>query len=106
MKEKNITLYFTVHSYIIRKKIYKYIVKGNKNIKIIGQNEISDCLIKSSLVVSNFSSIIFDLICRKKPFFIYIPDGNDQKLKYIYSRNYYWIIKSIKRGKFNFKNIF
>ena len=105
LKEKNISLYFTVHRYI-RKKIYKYIVKGNKNIKLIGQNEISDCLMKSSLVVSDFSSIIFDLICRKKPFIMYIPDGNDPKLKYIYTRNYYWIIKSIKKGKFKFKNIY
>ena len=105
LKEKNITLYFAVHRYI-KKKIYKLIVKGKKNIKLIGQNDISNCIMKSSLVVSDFSSIIFDLICRKKPFIIYIPDGNDPKLKYIYTRNYYWIIKSIKENIFNFKNVY
>ena len=61
---------------------------------------------KSSLVVSDFSSIIFDLICRKKPFIIYIPDGNDPNIKYIYTRDYYLIIKSIKENIFNFRNIY
>ena len=81
LKEKNITLYFTLHH-----KLQKYIKLFKKNtfIKYIVENKISKCLSKSNLVISDFSSIIFDFICRKKPYILYIPDIYDPQLENIY----------------------
>lgn len=108
LKKNKILLYFTVHRFIQYKykKIFIKILKKYKYLKFISQNNISDCLMKANLVVSDFSSIIFDLMYQKKPFIIYIPDGNDPKISNIYTFNYYRIIKKMKNGKFHFKNIF
>jgi CDP-glycerol glycerophosphotransferase (TagB/SpsB family) len=78
----------------------------NKYIKFIEQNEISECLSKSSLVVSDFSSIIFDFMYRNKPFIIYIPDGEDPQIKEIYKNDYYELIESLKNGTIYFENKF
>ena len=108
LKEKNITLYFSFHRFFIYKYInsYKSILKKNKHIKIIDQNEISNVLSKASLVISDFSSIIFDIMYRRKPFIIYIPDGNDENIKEIYSKEYYELIISMKNGSIPFENIY
>ena len=54
--------------------------------------------------MSDFSSIIFDLIYRKKPFIIYIPDANDPEIKNLYKKNYYELIESMKNGSIEFEN--
>ena len=102
LNKKNITLYFSFHH---QQKDFENKFKNNNFIKYIYENEISNCLSKTNLVVSDFSSIIFDLICRKKPYIIFIPDANDPKIKKIYDYNYYKIINSMKKDKF-FKNKF
>ena len=76
------------------------------NIQFINQNEISECLSKTSLVVSDFSSIIFDLMYRNKPFIIYIPDGNDPTIEDIYKYEYYELIQGMKNGSIYFENKF
>ena len=108
LRSKNITLYFSFHRFFIYKYInsYKSILKKNKYIKIIGQNEISNILSKASLVISDFSSIIFDIMYKRKPFIIYIPDGNDENIKEIYSKEYYELITSMKNGSIQFENKF
>jgi hypothetical protein len=106
LKEKNIALYFSFHRFFIYKynNSSKSILKKNKYIKIIDQNEISNVLSKASLVISDFSSIIFDIMYRRKPFIIYIPDGNDENIKEIYSKEYYELINSMKNGSIPFEN--
>ena len=37
-------------------------------IKYVQQEEILECLTNSSLIISDFSSVIFDMIYQKKPF--------------------------------------
>ena len=108
LRSKNITLYFSFHRFFIYKYInsYKSILKKNKYIKIIGQNEISNILSEASLVISDFSSIIFDIMYKRKPFIIYIPDGNDENIKEIYSKEYYELITSMKNGSIQFENKF
>lgn len=103
LKKKNIILYFTIHH-----KLQKYIniFTKNSDIKYIVENRISECLTKSNLVVSDFSSIIFDFICRKKPYILYIPDAYEPQLKNIYVNNYFTIINSLKNGFFHFENTF
>ena len=100
----NTTLYFTFHHKI--KYNYKDIIKTNKYVQYVIQNEISDCLKKVNLVVSDFSSIIFDMIYKEMPFIIYIPDANDKKIESKYSKNYYELIHSMKNGTFEFENIY
>ena len=105
-KNNNITIYFIIHRLIYEKYINIFIqkFKKNKNIELINQNEISECLKKTSLVVTDFSSIIFDLMYRRKPFVIYIPDANDPEIINIYKSEYYELIQSMKNGTINFEN--
>ena len=100
LKNKNITLYFSFHH---KQKDFKKKFKFNNFIKYLYENDISNCLSKTNLVVSDFSSIIFDLISRKKPYIIFIPDANDPNIKNIYDYNYFEIIISMKKNSF-FKN--
>ena len=91
-KENNITFYFSLHHMIDR---YKILFQMNPFIKYINQEDICECLIKSYLLITDFSSIIFDIIVRKKPYIIFIPDSDDPNLDKIYTNNYYKLIKSL-----------
>lgn len=102
LKESNITLYFCLHHMIEK---YKLLFNINKNIKYINQNNILECLNNSDLVITDFSSVIFDFIIRKKPYIIYIPDSEDINLQNIYTESYYDKIKLLKNGSI-FKNRF
>ena len=108
LKKNNITVFFTLHRYNVDKysKKYKFIINNNKNIKYVEQNDISNCLTKSSLVISDFSSIIFDFIYRNKPYIIYIPDADDPEIHNIYSNEYFELIESMSNNSFKFENIF
>ena len=103
LKKKNLILYFSLHHKLNNYKNKFYSIS---NIKFIEENEIFECLSKTNLVISDFSSIIFDLIYRRKPFIIYIPDGEDPNIKDIYKQNYFEIIQSLKNGSITFENIF
>ena len=106
--QNKIILHFVFHRYMIDKYKNKYdtIISNHKYINYLEQNEISDCLSKASLVISDFSSIIFDSIYRRKPFIIYIPDANDPDIKNIYDDDYYQLIESLKNDTIYFENKF
>ncbi len=106
LKQKNTSLYFSLHHKLYDYKRFMLAFKNYKNFKFIEQNNISKCLSETSLVITDFSSIIFDIIYRGKPFIIYIPDGNDPNINEIYSKNYYQLIDSIKNGIIEFENTF
>lgn len=108
IKKKNITLYLSFHRLINKKSIkaFKRKMLHNQNFQFIQQNEISECLAKTSLVISDFSSVIFDLMYRGKPFIIYMPDGNDPQIEYLYIKEYYDLILLMKNGTIYFENIF
>ena len=53
---------------------------SSRYIKTIKQDQISDVLAQTDLVVSDFSSVIFDLMYRRKLFVMYIPDSEDPNL--------------------------
>ena len=59
---------------------------------------------KNDKFITDFSSIIFDIIYRRKPFIIYIPDSSDPNLKNIYKNNYVDIIESLKNETIKFEN--
>ena len=104
LKKNKINLYFNIH-HLLSKYINKFKKKyeNNKNINFIEDNQISDCLSKIDLVITDFSSIIFDIIYRRKPYIIFVPDANDPLIKKIYKKNYYNLIKNIKNLEFENK---
>ena len=102
LKDNNITLHFCLHHMLEK---FKPLFNINKNIKYIDQNEIIKYLINSDLIITDFSSVIFDFIFRKKPYIIFIPDSEDADLQNIYSKPYYDKINYLKNGSF-FENRF
>ena len=106
LKKKNVTLYFSFHRYVNAKyvNIFRGIIKKNKNMKFINQNNIAKCLATTSLVVTDFSSIIFDLMYRRKPIVLYVPDSNDNLISEIYMDDYIQLINSMEEGKFLVEN--
>ena len=108
LNKYNITLYFTLHRIILNqyKNLYENITNASKYLQFINQNEISECLRKTNLVVSDFSSVVFDLIYRRKPIIIYAPDIDDPKINDIYLDCYYNTLMLLKNNTFNFKNLY
>ena len=102
------TLNLSFHRLIDKeyKKKYQLLSKNTTYIKFINQNEISECLAKTSLIVTDFSSIVFDIMYRRKPFIIYVPDSNDPEIKDIYIKDYYELIESMNNGTIYFENKF
>ena len=103
LKRYNIKLFVTLHHKFIKKK---NIIKTNNIIKNVKQDDILECLIKSSLIISDFSSVIFDMIYQNKPFIIFIPDSEDININKLYSQRYFDIINSLKNNSIYFKNKF
>ena len=56
----------------------------------------------SSLLITDFSSIVFDFIYRGKPIILFTPDILDQNE--IYNKEYSELIQSIKNGTIVFEN--
>ena len=81
---------------------YKHI----KNIKKANQSLIIDLISNSSLLISDFSSVIFEFIYRRKPIVLFIPDIDDPSIKDNYKEAYYNIIQSLKKGTIFFMNKF
>ena len=101
--EHNITLYFSLHHKMLQ---YKNKFEKIGNMKFIEENNIGECLSKTKLVVSDYSSIIFDMIYQRKPYIIYIPDAKDSKIKENYLDICYNIIKQFRYNEFKFENVF
>lgn len=89
----NIKLYLCYHHTLKEKK--KLAVQNKNVIQFISQNDISTLLRNSSLIITDFSSILFDAIVQKKPLILFIPDGLDPHLKNIYVEEYYETITKI-----------
>ena len=81
-------------------------LKNHSNFIFINQNEISECLSKVDLMVTDFSSVVFDVMYRNKTFIIYFPDFDDPNIDIIYTPNYSYVIRAMKKNKFGFKNIY
>ena len=91
----NVKIYFCYHHTLMDKK---KINVNNTNIRFISQNEISILLKNSSLIITDFSAILFDAVIQRKPLILFIPDGLDPNLQEIYSKDYYETITKIKNG--------
>ena len=100
---KNITLYFTIHHKYLS---YKTNIFLNRNINYINETDISNILKLTNLIVTDFSSIIFDIMYREKPFIIYIPDSNKSQNINNYFNEYVKLIQDLKDDKIKFENKF
>ena len=103
LNKKNITLYFSLHHNLLNKQ---NLFKGKAKTKYISQEEIFTCLMKCNLVISDFSSVIFDLMYRNKPFIIFIPDSDDKNIDDIYDYDYSNVINGLKNDSIKFENKF
>ena len=102
--EKNIKIFYTYHHSLKGKKKFNF--RNKKNIIIINQSEISETIKHSSLIITDFSSIVFENIYKRKPFVLYIPDGNDPIIESLYSKPYFDIINGLKNDSIYFENKF
>lgn len=103
LQKHNLTLYFSLHHCILK---YKKKFRIGNSVKYIYENDIAECLSKIKLLVTDYSSIIFDIIYRNKPYIIFIPDANDPNIKQNYKNFCYNIIKNFKNNIFSFENVF
>ena len=101
LNKYNVNLYISLHHNLLNKQ---NMFKGNKYAKYIKQEDILTCLMKCNLVISDFSSIIFDLMYRGKPFIIFIPDSDDKNIEQLYDDDYCNIINSLKNDSIPFEN--
>ena len=106
LKNNNITLYFTMHRFLYFKYVEQYKkIQQDNNFVFINQKEISETLRKIDLIITDFSSVVFDIMYRNKPFIIYFPDLDEPNIDIIYSKSYRNVIKKMKKNKFGFKNV-
>ena len=102
LKDRNIIIYFCYHHNLKDKRK----IKTNNKVRYINQNDISYLLKSSSLIITDFSAIMFDAIIQKKPLILYIPDALDTNLKDKYLFDYYETIMKIKKGTIYLYEIF
>ena len=103
LKNNNITLFYSFHHSLKGRK--KLSINSN-NIRNIEQNKISLLLKNCSLIITDFSSILFDAIVQRKPLILYIPDALDPNLEDIYSKEYCETINKLKNGTINLYEVF
>ena len=96
LRINNIKLFFWYHHALKEKKNFNIIDKDN--IRTISQNDISKLLKNTSLIITDFSSILFDAFVQKKPLILFIPVGLDPNLMDIYNKEYYETITKIIKG--------
>ena len=94
LQKKNIKFYYCYHHKLKEKRK----IKTSDKIILINQNDISKILKNCSLIITDFSAIMFDAIVQKKPLILYIPDALDNNLKDIYMPDYYETITKLKQG--------
>ena len=103
---KNITLYLSLHHNLLNKR---NMVHQTKIVKYIEQEDILTCLMKCDLIISDFSSVIFEFMYRKKPIIIFIPDSEDNSLKndsIEFENKFFNVEETIKKIEYYISNNF
>ena len=107
LKKENVKLYFSIHGLVINKyrSTYRTLLYYNKYINWIEPKELSKCIAKSEIIITDFSSLMFDFVYMRKPYICYIPDFDDPKVREIYTPEYFEFYENIKNGKTKFENV-
>ena len=107
LEKEDVKIYFTIHGLVINKyrSTYKSVLYYNKNIKFVEQNEIGNIIAKSELIISDFSSLMFDFVYMRKPYICYVPDISEPQIEVRYKREYYEFYEKIKNGKIKIENM-
>ena len=103
LKKNNVFILISLHHNLL---YMENLIKSNNFIKYIKQEDILESLIKSNLIISDFSSVIFDFIYQKKPFIIYIPDFEDPNISNLYTKEYIDTINYLKNNSIFCQNKF
>ena len=103
LNQNRVTLYISLHHNLLNNQNS---IKGKTKAKYVNQEDIVKCLMKCNLVISDFSSVIFDFMYRKKPFIIFIPDSDDNNIKDLYDDDYFNVINGLKNDSIPFVNKF
>lgn len=100
LTQYDIKLFFAPHHKIIDK--LSHIIKNNSYIQIVPQDKISYYIKNSSMLLTDFSSIIFDFMFQNKPVVLYGLDYEDKNL----SKYDKFDLNNLMQKKENFPNIF
>ena len=104
LNSHDITLFFCLHHML---NIFKNRIHfNNSKIQFIEQYKIFKVIRKSDLLITDFSSIIFEFMFQNKPFIMFIPDSQNTITNNTYNLDYFNLIKDLKEGKIDFKNKF
>ena len=107
LEQQNVKIYFTIHGLVINKykNTYKSLLYYNKNIKFIEQYNIAYYIAKSELIITDFSSLMFDFVYMRRPYIFYIPDLDDPEIEVIYKNEYFEFYNNVKNGIIKFENL-
>ena len=107
LKKNNVHLYFTIHGLVYNKyrSTYKSILNYKKNMRFIDQDEIAKMIAKSELIITDYSSLMFDFVYMRRPYILYIPDLNDPDVEEIYKPEYSEFYRKIREGEIKFENM-
>ena len=107
LKKENVKIYFSIHGLVINKyrSTYRTLLYYNKHIDWIEPNEISKCIAKSEIIITDFSTLIFDFVYMRKPYICYIPDFDDPEIGELYKPEYFDFYENFKKGKSKFENV-
>ena len=107
LKDNNVKIFFTIHGLVINKyrSTYKSLLYYNKNIRFIEQHDIAYCIAKSSLIITDFSSLSFDFVYMRRPYILYIPDIDEPNITNIYKPEFFDFYEKVKEGTIRFENM-
>ena len=108
LERENVKLYFTIHALVINKyrNTYKSIFNSKEYFEFIEQQEIMDTIAKCDLIVTDYSTLVFDFVYLNRPYVLYIPDLDDPEIEDIYKPEYYEFYEKIKSGQVKIDNLF
>ena len=104
LEKNNFKLNYIPHHMII--KFLKNYNFKSKNINILKINNISDLIKKSSILITNYSSIFFDFAYLKKPIIYWHFNTHQYKENFNYEKEWFWkITKNINEIIIELENI-
>ena len=108
LEKENVILYFTIHALVINKyrNTYKSLFNNRKHFRFIEQQEIMETIPKCDLIITDFSTLVFDFVYLNRPYVLFIPDLDDPEIEDNYKPEYFEYYEKIRNGKVKLDNFF